>query len=391
MKSLLLCPAGKGVLKSRAVAQGELERNRVPIVNLNLKNPDTSYQIFIESDLLPAVGSHLCDIMQPSKATVLTDSRVARLYLDVLLSSLTDAGFDCATVVLPPGEAQKSLESARHLYDRMLDHGCDRSSVVAALGGGVIGDLAGFVAATYMRGVALVQVPTSVVAQVDSSIGGKTAVDLPRGKNLVGAFHHPSAVFADVSTLATLPREEFAAGMAEAVKSGVILDAELFAFLEKELDDILAADREALVHVVTRCCELKADVVTKDPMEKTGWRAVLNYGHTVGHALEALSGYRGYRHGEAVSIGMVVAARLAEAVGIGTKESRERQTRLLARLGLPVEMPDIDVQQLVEHMAYDKKSRGGKPSFVLCPDIGKVEMSVQVPDDVILKVLQARP
>jgi 3-dehydroquinate synthase len=263
------------------------------------------------------------------------------------------------------------------LYDQLVDMAADRRTIVVAVGGGVTGDLAGFVAATYARGLRFVQVPTTLLSMVDSSVGGKTGINHPRGKNLIGAFHQPIGVLIDLTTLNTLPDREYRSGLAEVVKYGVILDHEFFDYLEKNVEGLNARSPEVLRHVVARSCELKADVVRQDEYETTGLRAVLNYGHTFGHAFEALSGYGGLLHGEAVSIGMICASRLAESLNRITSKETARQTELLIRLGLPVEVPKelhSRQQDIVNCMMLDKKTEGRELRFVLPSRIGHVDV-----------------
>jgi 3-dehydroquinate synthase len=270
----------------------------------------------------------------------------------------------------------------------MLDEGADRQSVVIAVGGGVVGDLAGFVAATFARGLAFFQVPTTLLAQVDSSVGGKTGINLPGAKNMVGAFWQPAGVLIDVQTLATLPDREFRAGLAEVVKYGVILDSEFFAYLEQHADEINRRDQTALMHIVARSCRLKADVVEADERETTGLRSVLNYGHTFCHALEAATGYETLLHGEAVAIGMHCAARLAERLGRVDETFVARQHALLTAFGLPVAVPDVEASELVRFMRRDKKAVAGHLRFVLPTRIGHVELVDGVKADDVRKVLE---
>jgi 3-dehydroquinate synthase len=292
------------------------------------------------------------------------------------------------TVSLPPGEATKSLASAAHLYDALADWPADRQTVVVAVGGGVVGDLAGFVAATYNRGLALVMVPTTLLAMVDSSVGGKVGVNHPKGKNLIGAFHQPLGVWIDTATLETLPEREYRSGLAEAVKYGVILDAEFFAYLEAHAEAILKRDPKAVETIVARSCRLKADVVEKDEREETGLRMVLNYGHTFAHAFETVGGYGAWLHGEAVAAGMVCASRLAERRGLIGPEITERQVRMLEQFQLPVApLPAWDVDRLVACMYRDKKAQGGRLRFVLPTQLGAVSTFDDLPEALVREVL----
>lgn len=309
------------------------------------------------------------------RGLIVTDENVAGLakpYGD----SLRAQGIATTVEAVPPGEASKSLERASLLYDRLIELRADRHFAIIALGGGVVGDLAGHVAATFLRGLSLLMVPTSLLAQVDSSVGGKVGVNHPRGKNLIGAFHQPVGVWIDASPLKTLPDRELRCGLAEVVKYGVILDAAFFAELEGEADAILGRDPAALRRIVARSCELKAGVVSEDEREETGLRAVLNFGHTVGHAIEAVAGYGGgFEHGEAVAAGMVAECRIAERLGWIGPDVTARVVGLLRRFGLPVAAPGLDAGALIEAMTRDKKNRDGKIRFVLPRGIGRVELT----------------
>jgi 3-dehydroquinate synthase len=310
-------------------------------------------------------------------ALVVTDRNVAaQPYLPACALALELVGIAPRQAVLDAGEATKSLESAATLYDELVAMRADRHTVVVALGGGVVGDLAGFVAATYARGVPLLMVPTSLLAQVDSSVGGKVGVNHPQAKNIIGAFHQPAGVWIDTDTLATLPPRELRCGLAEVVKYGVILDAEFFAELEAGADAILDRDPRLLRRIVAHSCRLKAEVVTADEREETGLRALLNFGHTIGHAFEAVAGYDGsVLHGEAVAAGMVAESRLAERLGWIRPEITGRLTRLLARFGLPTSLPGLDAARLIDAMGRDKKYRRGKVRFVLPRTLGQVELT----------------
>lgn len=339
---------------------------RVPLAR---SGGDASYDILIGRGLLaelPAILARAC----PAPAyAVISDSHVGPRYGEPLVSSLRRAGHGADLYTFPAGEWNKTRETWATLSDRLLEARLGRDGVVIALGGGVTGDLAGFVAATYLRGIRYVQVPTSLLAMIDSSIGGKTGVDVPRGKNLQGAFHQPILVLADLDTLATLPAPQFAAGMAEAVKHGVIADAEYFTGLERDHRSLVARDPEPLEHMVRRSVEIKAEVVAADERE-AGRRAVLNFGHTIGHAIEATSGY-GVLHGEAVAIGMALEARVAERAGVAEAGTAKRIERVLSRYALPLELPDPGaVDRLLEAMHHDKKVRGGELRLVLPRRIG---------------------
>jgi len=335
---------------------------------------ERSYDIEIGAGNLPGLGGFLAARGDVSRAVVITDENVQEPHATAAAESLLAASVDVDIIAIEPGEPSKSVDMAAGLWNGMLELEADRKSVVVAVGGGVVGDLAGFVAATYARGVPFLQVPTSLLAQVDSAVGGKVGINLPGAKNMVGAFKQPLGVLIDTATLATLPDREYRSGLGEVVKYGVILDADFFDYLERHVDPLNARDRDALVHVVTRCCRLKADVVEKDETETTGLRAVLNYGHTFAHAFETLSGYGKMLHGEAVSIGMLCASRLAERLGRVGADFTDRQEALLERFGLPVDVPDLPHQEVTDLMMRDKKVAHGKLRFILPVAMGKVEL-----------------
>lgn len=335
---------------------------------------ERSYEIEIGSGNLAAGLGRLLAQHKVTRAIVISDATVAPLYAQPVLAALEAGGAATGRAIVPAGEKSKSIESAAALWSQMLACGADRKSIIVALGGGVIGDLAGFIAATFTRGVPLVQIPTTLLAQVDSSVGGKVGINLPGAKNMVGAFWQPSRVIVDTDVLATLPEREYRAGLAEVVKYGVILDADFFAFLESQTAAINARDSGVLRKIIARCCELKAQVVEQDERETTGLRAVLNYGHTFGHAIEAATEYGTFLHGEAISIGMLCASRLAERLGRIPTELTGRQFKLLAALGLPTETPDLSDDELIRLMSHDKKVEHGKLRFVLPSRLGHVEL-----------------
>ena len=308
-------------------------------------------------------------------ALVATDEHLAGM-AGGFVEALVGVGIASSLDVLPAGEATKSLEHASSLFDRLVAMKADRHTCVVAVGGGVVGDLAGFAAATYSRGLPLLMVPTSLLAMVDSSVGGKVGVNHPGAKNIIGAFHQPSGVWVDTEALASLPPRELRCGLAEVVKYGVILDAGFFGFLEEDAPAILDRDPRSIRRIIARCCELKAEVVSKDEREESGLRAVLNFGHTVGHAIEAVAGYGGaFEHGEAVAVGMVVEARLAERLGWIDASVTDRLVALLRRFGLPTGAPGLDADALYSAMGRDKKNRGGQVRFVLPRSIGRVELT----------------
>ncbi len=299
------------------------------------------------------------------------------------MRSLRGAGLKARRIDVPDGDSTKNLRQIRKLYDAFLDWGLDRKSVLVALGGGMVGDLTGFAAATYLRGIPFVQVPTTILSMVDASIGGKTAVNLPQGKNLVGAFHQPSLVWIDTGTLASLPRRDRAAGMAEMVKAGAIWDARYFAKLEGEHDRVMDLEPDSLIPVLERACRIKAEVVQRDEREESGVRALLNFGHTVAHAIEARMGYRRLLHGEAVSIGMVHAARRSEALGVAPAGTAERLEDLLARLQLPTEIPQYDRKAHIAAIQVDKKRVGRRIHYVVLRRIGQADTVELTPAEIL--------
>jgi 3-dehydroquinate synthase len=319
-------------------------------------------------------------------ALVVTDEHLVGL-AGGFVEGLVGVGIGASLEVIPAGEGSKSLDVALGLFDRLVGMQADRHTCLVAVGGGVVGDLAGFVAATYARGLSLVMVPTSLLAMVDSSVGGKVGVNHPGAKNIIGAFHQPSGVWVDTATLETLPVRELRCGLAEVVKYGVILDAEFFEFLEANAPAIEAREPAAITRIIARSCELKAEVVAADEREETGLRAVLNFGHTIGHAIEAVAGYGGaFEHGEAVAVGMVAEARLAERLGWIDRSVTDRLIALLKRFQLPIAAPGLDVDRLVQAMGRDKKNAGGQIKFVLPRELGRVELT-GAPQAEILAVL----
>jgi len=327
------------------------------------------YDIAIGEGLLSGIGAACKAVGLGGVAAVVSNPTVAPLYAAVVTGSLQEAGFTPVVIEIPDGEEFKTSATLNSIYDRLIEYGLDRRSFIVALGGGVVGDLAGFAAATFLRGIPFVQIPTTLLAQVDSSVGGKTGIDHALGKNLIGAFYQPHLVFSDVSTLKTLSERHYRAGLAEVVKYGVVLDADLFALLEAEVDRLLLRDPALLGRVVARCCEIKVWVVEQDERE-AGLRAVLNYGHTLGHAFETLSGYRDLVHGEAVAIGMAQAALLSQREGYCSAQDVERISTLLQRLGLPIVAPDVDRDDLISALAKDKKNRSGTLQYICNNGIG---------------------
>jgi 3-dehydroquinate synthase len=350
---------------------------------------DRSYDIVVGSGTIALLGDAL-RAAGAGRAAVIADSNVVATHARAAGRALDAAGLETNAIVVPAGESSKSIGQLGRLWEELAGLGLDRHAHLVAVGGGVVGDLAGFAAATFLRGIPVWQVPTTVVAQVDSAIGGKTGINLDAGKNLVGAFWQPRGVFSDVDSLATLPDREFRSGLAEVVKYGIILDAEFIAWLEEHRAAVLRRDAAALMHMVARSATLKADVVARDERELTGLRAVLNYGHTFGHAYETALGYGTLLHGEAVAIGMTDAAELAVRLGRIPRGTADRQRRLLEAMGLPVRLPagvTAPPDVLLEIMARDKKARGGKLRYVLPSRIGDVELVEDVPMAVVRGVL----
>lgn len=347
---------------------------------------DRSYQIHIGAGILERLGELCAEVGLKGKCLIITDENVGKLYADVAQKSMKTAGFSVALATLPAGEQTKCGDEVFKLYSRCIEAGLDRKSFVVALGGGVIGDLAGYVAATYLRGIPFVQVPTSLLAMVDSSVGGKTGINLPEGKNLVGAFYQPELVLADLDTLKTLPPREYRAGLAEVVKYGIIYDASFYQYIEEhvaELPDL--ENKELLAKVVGRCCEIKAEVVAQDEREG-GLRAILNFGHTVGHAVEKVAGYGEYVHGEGVAIGSVFAARASVALADLSPASCERIERLFRLLELPVRAPEYSWPDLRAALSVDKKTVGGMPRFVLASEIGIVSIGNEIPEELMEQI-----
>jgi len=355
------------------------------VVHVNLG--PRSYDIQIGSGNL-AAAAHFCDAERDDAHTVIiTDTNVDPLYCAPLADALVEFGSEVDILVVDAGEPSKSPDTAVELWERMLDEGADRQTIVVALGGGVVGDLAGFVAATFARGLRFVQVPTTLLAQVDSSVGGKVGVNLPGAKNMIGAFWQPRGVVIDVDVLKSLPEREYRAGLAEVVKYGVIMDAEFFAYIAANVTPINARDAAVLTHVIKRCCRLKADVVEQDEREETGRRSILNYGHTFCHALEAATDYEQLLHGEGVAIGMTCAARLAQQLGRVDESFVKRQLDLLTALGLPTDVPNVAPDDLIDLMYHDKKVASGELRFVLPTRLGHVELVRGVRTDDILAAL----
>jgi len=346
---------------------------------------ERSYDILIGAGLLGADASWQ-GLPRSKSALIVTNTTVAPLYLESLRTRLAGIHADVDAVVLDDGEQYKDWASLERIFTRLLERAADRKTVLYALGGGVVGDMTGFAAAVYMRGVPFVQVPTTLLAQVDSSVGGKTAINHPLGKNMIGAFHQPLRVIADLDTLATLLPREFAAGLAEVIKYGPIADIEFLAWLEANLDALLAREPAALIHAIRRSCEIKAAVVGADERE-AGLRAILNFGHTFGHAIEAGMGYGAWLHGEGVGCGMVLATDLSVRLGLTDPSLLPRITRLIERAGLPVRAPRMPLARWLELMRVDKKAEGGEIRFVLIEGLGRAGMHA-APDELVGAVIE---
>jgi 3-dehydroquinate synthase len=355
-----------------------------PAQQVRIALGDRSYDILIGSGLL-AQPSAWDALPAASAALIVTNSTVAPLYAAKLRAALAARYRSVFEVVLPDGEGHKDWQTLNLVFDALLSHGCDRKTVLFALGGGVVGDMAGFAAASYMRGVPFVQVPTTLLAQVDSSVGGKTAINHPLGKNMIGAFYQPARVVCDLDTLATLPQRELSAGLAEVIKYGPIADTAFLDWIEANVDALLRRERAALAHAVRRSCEIKADVVGQDERE-SGLRAILNFGHTFGHAIEAGLGYGEWLHGEAVGCGMVMALQLSRRLGLVDDAFVQRVTALIARAGLPTVGPALGAERYLELMRVDKKAEAGEIRFVVIERPGQAAVR-GAPDALVRQVL----
>ena len=347
-----------------------------------------SYPIIVKKGLLNHVGEDLRSRSIANRFAIITDDQVASLYGDILLGSLKDQGIQCELIRFAAGEASKNLQTIADLAGQLASLGFDRKDAIIGFGGGVAGDMAGFLAASYMRGIPFVQIPTTLLAQVDSSVGGKTGVDIPEGKNLVGAFYQPQAVYIDSNVLDSLPREELLGGLAEVIKYGVIRDDSFFDYLNENREAILSLETDVVEKMILTCCRIKAEVVSEDEREG-GLRRILNYGHTIGHAVEAASDFT-IIHGFGVAIGMVAAARIAEDLGFLAAIDRERIVDLLNSYGLPLNVPrELDRTRIKRYLKTDKKSIGGKVFYVLPTTIGKTSITAEVEESHVDQVLEA--
>jgi 3-dehydroquinate synthase len=358
----------------------------ISTIHLQVDLGERSYPITIGQALLADKNTVAAQI-EGKRVAIVTNTIVAPLYLEQLTQTLQAAGKQVVSVVLPDGEEEKNWASLMKVFDMLLTEKCDRKTTLIALGGGVIGDLTGLAAATYMRGVPFVQIPTTLLSQVDSSVGGKTGINHPLGKNMIGAFYQPQAVVADTSTLNTLPARELSAGLSEVIKHGAIIDAPFFDWIETNIEKLVAKDPAALAYAIQRSCEIKADVVRQDEREG-GLRAILNFGHTFGHAIEAGMGYGVWLHGEAVGCGMVMAAELSQRLGYIDASTKTRIAALVQAAGLPTIAPDLGVQRWLELMEVDKKNEGGQIKFILLKPLGKTVITA-VPQDILLQTLHA--
>lgn len=359
------------------------------MATLTIELGERSYPLHIESGCLDKIGDSLAKNPVGQRYAVVADDNVAALYGQRLMAGLAAAGLTAELFSFPHGEASKNLQTVGELAGRLATRGIDRRDALIALGGGVTGDITGFIASTYKRGVPFVQVPTSLLAQVDSSVGGKTGVDIPEGKNLVGTFYQPAAVFIDISLLSTLPRHELLGGLAEVIKYAIIRDAGFFSYLAQRREEVLTLEAAVMMEVVTTCCRIKAEVVALDEREG-GLRRILNYGHTIGHAVEAASEYV-INHGFSVSIGMVAAARAASLAGLLDRQTVDEIYKLLIAYGLPVEIPaDLDCQRMKSYLLADKKTVGGRVHFVLPTEIGRTRIVADLDDAIVDRILCRR-
>lgn len=373
---------GKTAARARSKPAGRRKDGEGALASVPVALADRSYSIELGHDWLETIGTRIGALLGAEKVAVVSVAPVARRYAPRLVRGLAQAGVRAGRIVVPDGDASKNLRELGRLYERFLDQGLDRHAAVVALGGGVVGDLAGFAAASFLRGISFVQVPTTVLAMVDASIGGKTGINLARGKNLVGAFHQPRGVFIDTATLASLPRRQRAAGVAELVKAAAIWDAGLFEWLEQHIESFLDLEPEILLHGLERACAIKAEVVARDEREG-GLRRLLNFGHTLGHAIEKHARYRGILHGEAVSIGMVFAAERSEALGFSPAGTARRLASLLERAGLPTSVPDRPRKAYLAAIGVDKKRQGAGIHFVVLKGIGQAGTVSLRPEEIL--------
>lgn len=359
---------------------------------ISVKLPENSYSIHITPEGLSNIGEKISNLKIGKKILLVSNPEIFDYYGQIVIHSLQKQGFEVNYHLIPAGENHKNLDSIADIYDTALKCRLERNSTMIALGGGVIGDMTGFAAATWLRGINFIQIPTTLLAMVDASVGGKTGVNHPQGKNLIGAFYQPKFVLIDATVLKTLPEREFRAGMAEVIKYGVIWDKTLFEALEnaQSIDSLNNFDGVLLNDILTRSCQAKADVVSQDEKE-SGLRAILNYGHTIGHAIESLTNYETFVHGEAVAIGIVIAGRIAVKMGLWSEEEADRQGKLIVKAGLPTTIPDyLEIEDVIAHLQMDKKVKDGKVRFILPQTIGKVTIVDSVTDDLLREILQKK-
>lgn len=359
--------------------------------NVTVNCSQKSYQIAIAPGSLNQIGKHLKTLDIGNQVLVVSNAMIFDQYGKTILDSLNAANFSVSHQIIPEGERHKTLLSVQKIYDKALENYLERSATLIALGGGVIGDMTGFAAATWLRGINVVQVPTSLLAMVDAAIGGKTGVNHPQGKNLIGAFYQPKFVLIDPQVLKTLPHREFCAGMAEVIKYGIIWDKDLFEALEstQQLDHLDYLSPDLLQTILTHSCQTKADVVSQDEKEG-GLRAILNYGHTVGHAIERLTGYQLVNHGEAVAIGMSVAGKIAVKMGWWSEQESQRQDQLITKAGLPTMVPPmLTIEDILDALKSDKKVKAGKVRFILPETIGKAKITDQVSPDILSETIKS--
>lgn len=368
------------------VAKGKSKKALIRRIRVNLGK--RSYPILIGSGILNQIGSELAKLPIGKKIGIITNPTVGQYYAPPVKSALEQAGFHPYLYSIPDGESYKNLDIVRDLYYRLIDDEFDRTGSILALGGGVIGDLAGFIAATYLRGIPFIQVPTTLLAQVDSSVGGKVGVNLAVGKNLIGSFYQPKLVIIDPDVLKTLPARELRAGLAEVVKYGIIYDISFFNYLEKNIDHILNLERAYITDIIARSCEIKAMVVSQDETEQ-GLRAILNYGHTLGHAIETLTKYEQYRHGEAVAIGMVAAGKLGVNLSLFNAKNLRRLTALLTQIGLPTSIPDLDLSRFLDTIYRDKKVQNRTLRMVIPTKIGQVKLVKDISIAILQKTIKS--
>jgi len=358
-------------------------------IKVNLVN--NSYEVLVGSQVIYSIGSEIEKLKIPkgTKILVISNPDVAEPYSKLFIKNIEDSGYDPKLLVLEAGEDQKTIESISLIHNAAYEHQLERSSLIIALGGGVIGDMTGFAAATWLRGIGFIQVPTTLLSMVDASVGGKTGVNHPKGKNLIGAFHQPKLVLVDIDTLKTLPQREFRSGMAEVIKYGVIGDNELFSRLEKasDLKSLKALDKDLIKSIIIKSIKTKAKIVEEDEKEN-GIRAILNYGHTFGHVVEALSGYGNFLHGEAVSIGMVAIGELALQLNYWKPQDLTRQNELLIKAGLPTDWPKLDKNKVIRSLQGDKKVKEGNIRFIMPHEIGKVEIVSNIKIESIVSYLE---